>query len=109
MAQRPKELDCLLPLAESTYNAAYHKSFKTSTFRGEVGFEMRMLLGLLVPIPCADCMMKIILEADEFAEQMLSACCMYRVWLEDVQTEMIREANMSCCKHDFEVRNSVIL
>jgi len=105
----PKEWDHLLPLAEFTRNAAYHKSLKTSLFRADVGFGPRMLIDLLVPISSADRMLKISLEADGFAEQMMSDLGMLRERLEEAQRRMILEANKSRRPHDFKVGDTVFL
>jgi len=107
VAQCPKEWDCLLPLAAFSYNAAYHKSLKTSLFRADVGFVPRMPIDLLVPVLSADRMLKVSLEADEFAKQMMSDLHMLRERLEEAQTRMILEANKSRCPHDFKVGDSV--
>jgi hypothetical protein len=109
VAQRPIEWDRLLPLAEFTFNAAYHKSLKTCPFRADVGFVPRMLIDLLVPIPSADQMPTVSLEADTLAEQMMSDLRMLRERLEEAQTRMILEANMSRRPHDFKVGDSVFL
>jgi hypothetical protein len=109
VAQRPKEWDRLLPLAEFTYNAAYHKSLKTSPFRADVGFVQRMPIDLLVPVPSADRMLNVSLEADEFAEKMMSDLRKFRERLEEAQTRMILETNKSCRPHDFKVGGSVCL
>jgi transposase InsO family protein len=109
VAQRPKEWDRLLPLAEFTYNAAYHKSLKTSPFRADIGFVPRMPIDLIVPTPSPDRQSKVSLEADEFAEQMMSDLRMLRERLEEAQTKMILEANKSRRPHDFKVGDSVFL
>ena len=109
MAQHPTEWDHLLPLAEFTYNAVYHKSLKTSLFRADVGFVPRMLIDLLVPIPGADRMPKISPEADKFAKQMMSDLRMLREGLEEAQTRMILEANKSRHLHNIKVGDSVFL
>jgi len=109
VAQRPKEWDRLLPWAKFTYNAAYRKSLKTSPFRADVGFLLKMPIDLLVPMPSANRMPKISLEADEVAKQMLSDLRMLREQLEEVQTRMILEANKSRRPHDFKVGDSVFL
>jgi len=109
VAQRPKEWDRLLPLAEFTYNAAYHKSLKTSPFRADVGFVPRMPIDLLVPVPSVNRMPEVSLKADEFAEQMMLDLRMLRERLEEAQTRMILEANKSRRPHDFKVGDSVFL
>jgi len=109
VAQCPKEWDHLLPLAKFTHNAAYHKSLKTSLCRADMGFVPRMLIDLLVPIPSGDWMSKISLEADGFAEQMMSDLGMLRERLEEAQTRMILEANKSRRPHDFKVGDTVFL
>jgi len=109
VAQRPKEWDCLLPLAEFIYNAAYHQSLKTSPFRADVGFVPRMPIDLWVPVPSAYRMPKINLEADEFAKQIMSNLRMLREWLEEAQRRLILEANESRRPHDIKVGDSVFL
>ena len=64
MAECLKQWDHLLPLAVFTYNAAYHMSLKSSPFWANVGLVPRMPIDLVVPIPSADRMPKISLEAD---------------------------------------------
>jgi hypothetical protein len=109
VAHRPTEWDRLLPLAEFTYDAACHKSLRTCPFRADVGFVPRMPIDLLVPIPSADQMPKVSLEADAFAEQMMSDLRMLRERLGEAQTRMILEADMSRRPHDFKVGDSVFL
>jgi len=95
VAQHPNEWDRLLPLAEFTYNAAYLKSLETAPFRANVGFVPRMPIDPLLPIQSANRMPKIILEADEFAQQMMSDLRMLRERLEEAHPRMLLEANQS--------------
>jgi len=109
VVQRPKQWDRLLPLAEFTYHAVYHKSLKPSPFRVDMGFNARMPINLLISIPRVDRMPKISLEVDELAEQLMSDLCMLRERSEEPQTRMILETNKSCHLHNFEVGDSVFL
>jgi hypothetical protein len=54
-------------------------------------------------------MPKVSLKADSFAEQMMSDLRMLRERLEEAQTRMILEADMSRRPHDFKVGDSVFL
>jgi hypothetical protein len=49
------------------------------------------------------------LEAEEFAEQMMSDLHMLRERLEKAQIKMILEANMCCHPHNFKVGDSDFL
>jgi hypothetical protein len=78
MAQHPDEWDRLLPVAEFTSNATYHKSLKTCPFQADVGFLPRMLIDLLLPNLSADWTQKIGLQSDVFDKQMMSDLLMLR-------------------------------
>jgi hypothetical protein len=62
-----------------------------------------MPIDLLAPVPSAELMPKVSLEADKFAEQMMSDLRMLRERLEETQTRMILEANKSRRPHDIKV------
>jgi len=68
-----------------------------------------MTIDLLVPIPSANRMPKISLEAADFAEQTMSDLRLLREQSEETQTEMIMEANKSRRPHDVKVGDSVFL
>jgi hypothetical protein len=103
----PKDWDHFVPLVEFTDITTYDQSPVTFRCRAYVGFVLRMLIYLPVPIPSAYRMPKSSLEADEFAEQMMSDLCMLREQLEEAQTRMILEANKSCCPHNVMVGDSI--
>jgi hypothetical protein len=109
VAQCQKEWDCLLQLAELAYTAAYHMSLKTPPFRADLGFMPWMLIYLLVPILSADLMLKLSLEADDFAKQTMSDLRMLRELVVEAQTGMILEAYKSRYPHHFKVGDSVFL
>jgi len=109
VAHRPNQWKRGLQLAEFTNKAVYCKSLETSPCSAEVGFVPTMLIDLLGPIPSADRMPKITLEADVCAEQMMSDLRILREGLAEAQTRMIWESNKPCRQHDFKVWDCVFL
>lgn len=62
-----------------------------------------ILIDLLVPVPSANQMLKISMQADQFVEQLMSDLHMLREWLQEAQTRMILQANKCRCSHNFKV------
>jgi len=75
----PKHWSQLLPLAEFTYNAAKHKAIGMSPFEVDIGYILRLPLGLLAPGSRTPNLK----PGTEYAEQLDKILRMLRVQMEE--------------------------